>query len=54
MNNTHNQVRFAVIGFGNIARTHMTALRALPIIKRTPLLPVLDTLVTREPAGKSK
>jgi predicted dehydrogenase len=50
MNNTNNQVRFAVIGFGNIARTHMTALRALPIIKRTPLLPVLDTLVTRDPA----
>ncbi len=50
MNNREHQARFAVIGFGNIARTHMTALRALPIIKRTPLVPVLDTLVTRDPA----
>ena len=50
MNNSHHKVRFAVIGFGNIAKTHMTALRALPIIKRPPLVPVLDTLVTRDPA----
>ncbi|EXX90260.1 oxidoreductase, partial [Paenibacillus darwinianus] len=42
-------VRFAVIGFGNIAKTHMTALRAMPIIKRLPIVPVLDTLVTRSP-----
>ncbi|UVI27677.1 Gfo/Idh/MocA family protein [Paenibacillus spongiae] len=42
-------VRFAILGFGNIAKTHMTALRALPIIKKTPVIPVLDTLVTRHP-----
>ncbi|MCQ6560162.1 Gfo/Idh/MocA family protein [Paenibacillus mendelii] len=42
-------VRFAILGFGNIAKTHMTALRALPIIKKTPVIPVLDTLVTRRP-----
>ncbi|HUC90617.1 MAG TPA: Gfo/Idh/MocA family oxidoreductase [Paenibacillus sp.] len=42
-------VRFAVIGFGNIAKTHMTALRAMPVIKRLPVVPVLDTLVTRSP-----
>jgi predicted dehydrogenase len=44
-----NQLRWAVIGFGNIAKTHMTALRALPIIKKPPVIPVLDTLVTRSP-----
>lgn len=42
-------VRFAIIGFGTIAKTHMTAIRALPIIKKTPAAPVLDTLVTRTP-----
>jgi len=43
-------VRFAMLGFGNIAKTHMTALRAMPIIiKKPPVMPVLDTLVTRRP-----
>ncbi|GBF77887.1 hypothetical protein PA598K_06468 [Paenibacillus sp. 598K] len=42
-------IPFAFAGFGNIAKTHMTALRAMPIIKQLPLLPVLDTLVTRQP-----
>ena len=42
-------IQFAFTGFGNIAKTHMTALRAMPIIKPLPLLPVLDTLVTRQP-----
>lgn len=46
-------VSFAVIGFGSIAATHMTALRALPIIKKTPAVPVLHTLVTRDP-GKHR
>lgn len=45
-----NTIRFAVVGFGNIAKTHMTALRALPVIKRLPAVPVLDTLVTRDPS----
>ncbi|MBW7459491.1 Gfo/Idh/MocA family oxidoreductase, partial [Paenibacillus sepulcri] len=43
------ELRFAMLGFGNIAKTHMTALRAMPIIKNPPLIPVLDTLVTRRP-----
>ncbi|PZD93661.1 gfo/Idh/MocA family oxidoreductase [Paenibacillus sambharensis] len=43
------EIRFAMIGFGNIAKTHMTALRALPIVKQLPVVPVLDTLVTRSP-----
>ncbi|GFN32368.1 Gfo/Idh/MocA family protein [Paenibacillus xylaniclasticus] len=42
-------IRFAFSGFGNIARTHMTALRALPIVKKVPAVPVLDTLITRDP-----
>ncbi|MBW7477606.1 Gfo/Idh/MocA family oxidoreductase [Paenibacillus oenotherae] len=44
-----NELRFAILGFGNIAKTHMTALRAMPIIKKLPVVPVLDTLVTRDP-----
>lgn len=43
------ELRFAILGFGNIAKTHMTALKALPIIKKLPVIPVLDTLVTRQP-----
>ena len=46
---SNRELRWAVIGFGNIAKTHMTALRALPIIKNAPVIPVLDTLVTRSP-----
>ena len=45
-----NTIRFAIVGFGNIAKTHMTALRALPIVKKLPAAPLLDTLVTRDPA----
>ncbi|WP_127533663.1 Gfo/Idh/MocA family protein [Paenibacillus kobensis] len=44
-----NTIRFAFSGFGNIAKTHMTALRALPIVKKVPAVPVLDTLITRDP-----
>jgi predicted dehydrogenase len=43
-------VRFTIVGFGNIAKTHATALRALPVIKRLPCVPILDSLVTRSPA----
>lgn len=43
------EIRFAFIGFGNIAKTHMTALKALSIVKRVPFVPVLDTLITRNP-----
>lgn len=47
--NNMTTIRFAFSGFGNIAKTHMTALRALPIIKQVPALPVLDTIITRNP-----
>lgn len=43
------EIRFAFVGFGNIAKTHMTALRAMPIIKKLPFVPVFDTLITRHP-----
>ncbi|WP_195570719.1 Gfo/Idh/MocA family protein [Paenibacillus sp. 1001270B_150601_E10] len=42
-----NTLGFTIVGFGTIAKTHMVALRTLPIIKKLPLTPVLDTLVTR-------
>ncbi|WP_438448382.1 Gfo/Idh/MocA family protein [Gorillibacterium sp. sgz5001074] len=44
-----NEIRFAFVGFGNIAKTHMVALKSMPIIKNLPFVPVLDTLVTRNP-----
>lgn len=43
------EVRFAFIGLGNIAKTHIVALKALPVLKQLPFLPVLDTLITRNP-----
>lgn len=47
------EIRFAFVGFGNIAKTHMTALRAMPIIKKLQFVPVLDTLITRDPDAHS-
>lgn len=43
------KIPFVLHGFGTIARTHIVALRTLPVIKKTSFVPVLDTLVTREP-----
>ncbi|WP_019638624.1 Gfo/Idh/MocA family protein [Paenibacillus fonticola] len=43
------KIPFAIHGFGTIAKTHIVALRTLPVIKKTPFVPVLDTLVTRNP-----
>lgn len=43
------KISFVLHGFGTIARTHIVALRALPVIKKVPFVPVLDTLVTRHP-----
>jgi predicted dehydrogenase len=45
------EIRFAFVGFGNIAKTHMVALKAMPILKKLPFVPVLDTLITRDPEG---
>ncbi|UHA73093.1 Gfo/Idh/MocA family protein [Paenibacillus sp. 481] len=43
------ELGFAIVGFGTIAKTHMVALRTLPIIKPLPVTPVLAALVTRRP-----
>ncbi|ANE47859.1 oxidoreductase [Paenibacillus swuensis] len=45
-------IRFAFVGLGAIAKTHIVALRALPVIMNLPYVPVLDTLVTRNPDEK--
>lgn len=42
-------IRFAFVGLGNIAKTHIVALRAMPVVKKLPFVPILDTLVTRNP-----
>ncbi|WP_028545439.1 Gfo/Idh/MocA family protein [Paenibacillus taiwanensis] len=44
-----NKLVFTIVGFGAIAKTHLVALRTMPIIKSLPVTPVLDTLVTRRP-----
>jgi predicted dehydrogenase len=43
------QLRVAVIGFGSIARTHISALAAMPAVARLPFRPVVHTLVSRRP-----
>ncbi|HWI66294.1 MAG TPA: Gfo/Idh/MocA family oxidoreductase [Symbiobacteriaceae bacterium] len=44
-------MRIAVVGLGSIARTHISALRALPAVRRLDsAVPVLHTLVTRRPS----
>lgn len=48
------EIRFAFVGFGSIAKTHMTALKAMTIVKKLPFIPVLDTLVTRDPAANEE
>ncbi|MCY9515914.1 Gfo/Idh/MocA family protein [Paenibacillus apiarius] len=44
-----NTLGFSVVGFGTIAKTHMVALRTMPIIKSLPVTPVLTSLITRRP-----
>jgi predicted dehydrogenase len=41
--------RIALVGFGGIAKTHIIALKSIPVLKQTPVVPVLDTLITRNP-----
>ncbi|MFD2612156.1 Gfo/Idh/MocA family protein [Paenibacillus gansuensis] len=45
-------VHFAFVGLGAIAKTHIVALKAMPVIMDLPYVPVLDTLVTRNPEAK--
>jgi predicted dehydrogenase len=44
------KINLAVVGLGSIARTHISALRTLPVVRKPEVLPVLHTLVTRRPA----
>jgi len=43
------EIGIAVVGLGSIARTHISALRALPAVRNSPIRPVLRTLLTRRP-----
>lgn len=45
-----NEIKMAVVGLGSIARTHISAMRALPAVRKPRVAPVLHTLVTRRPA----
>lgn len=44
------ELRIGVVGLGSIARTHLAALAALPVLRPLPFRPVLDTVVTRRAA----
>ena len=44
-------VRVAVVGFGSIARTHLSALRALPAVRRLSVEPVVTTVVSERAAA---
>lgn len=39
-------VRVAIVGFGSIARTHLSALRALPAVRQLSVEPVVTTVVS--------
>ncbi|WP_314587788.1 Gfo/Idh/MocA family oxidoreductase [Paenibacillus terrigena] len=42
-------IHFAFTGLGAIAKTHIVALRAMPVIQKASFVPVLNTLITRNP-----
>jgi predicted dehydrogenase len=39
-------IHVAIVGFGSIARTHLSALRALPVVRRLAVDPVVTTVVS--------
>ena len=43
------EVRICLVGFGSIARTHASALAALPTVRPLPFRPVLAAIVTERP-----
>src|SRR5512141_2717742 len=43
-------IRVAVVGFGSIARSHLSALRALPAVRRLSIEPVVTTVVSERAA----
>ena len=44
-------VPIAIVGFGSIARSHLSALRDLPVVRPGSVLPVVSTIVTERPAA---
>jgi len=43
-------VPIAIVGFGSIARSHLSALRSLPVVRPGSVLPVVTTIVTERPS----
>jgi len=44
-------IRVALVGFGSIARTHLSALRALPVTRRLSVEPVVSVVVSERAAA---
>src|SRR5207247_2529400 len=42
-------VPIAIVGFGSIARSHLAALRSLPVVRPGSVSPVVSTIVTERP-----
>jgi predicted dehydrogenase len=42
-------VPVAIVGFGSIARSHLSALRALPVVRPESVIPVVSSIVTERP-----
>jgi len=47
---TPPELRICLVGFGSIARTHASALAALPSVRALPFRPVLAAIVSDRPA----
>ena len=47
---TPPELRICLVGFGSIARTHASAMAALPSVRTLPFRPVLAAIVTDRPA----
>ena len=43
-------VPIAIVGFGSIARSHLTALRSLPVVRPDSVSPLVTTIVTERPS----
>src|SRR5437588_8526291 len=43
-------VPIAIVGFGSIARSHLSALRTLPVVRPGSVVPLVTTIVTERPS----
>jgi len=43
-------VPIAIVGFGSIARSHLSALRSLPVVRPSSVVPLVTTIVTERPS----